>query len=168
MMTPRSGPPSPVTAGSVATMAAAASRMTLKVPTRLIWMTRLKVSSGSTPSRPSTLPGVAIPAQLTTIRSGPSAAAASTAAWTWSSLVTSAGTKTAVLAGFGVPASGASGRGVPEALSRAANASPAEPGRSTSTTEAPASNSRLAVAAPRPEAPPVISATVPLTSMHPP
>ena len=95
MMTPRSGPPSSVTAGSVAAMAAAASRITLKVPTRLIWMTRLKVSSGSTPSRPRTLPGVAMPAQFTTMRSGPRATAASTAACTWSSLVTSAGTKTA-------------------------------------------------------------------------
>ena len=73
MMTPRSGPPSSVTAGSVAAIAAAARRITLKVPTRLIWMTRLKVSSGSTPSRPRTLPGVAMPAQFTTIRSGPSA-----------------------------------------------------------------------------------------------
>ena len=107
MMTPRSGPPSSVTAGSVATIAAAARRMTLKVPTRLIWMTRLKFSSGSTPSRPSTLPGVAIPAQLTTIRSGPRATAASTAACTSSSLVTSAGTKTARLAGCVVlPAGG--------------------------------------------------------------
>ncbi len=57
---------------------------------------------------------------------------------------------------------------LPWAFSSAANAAPAEPGRSTRTTEAPASNRRRAVAAPRPEAPPVISATVPLMSMHPP
>ncbi|MNI71820.1 hypothetical protein D3C73_1277190 [compost metagenome] len=76
-------------------MAAAAKRITLKVPTRLICMTLLKVSSGSTPSRPRTFPGVAIPAQLTTMRSGPKAMAAWTAAWIWDSLVTSAGAKTA-------------------------------------------------------------------------
>jgi hypothetical protein len=64
----------------VAAIAAAASRTTLKVPTRLIWMTRWKVSSGSTPSRPRTLPGVAMPAQFTTILNGPSPTAASTAA----------------------------------------------------------------------------------------
>ncbi|MDI2023515.1 hypothetical protein PJL18_04063 [Paenarthrobacter nicotinovorans] len=96
MMTPRSGPPSPVVTGSVSTMAAAASRITLNVPMRFIWITLLKVSKGRTPSRPRTFPGVAIPAQLTTMRSGPSDVAASTAAWTWASLVTSAGAKTAL------------------------------------------------------------------------
>ncbi len=35
MMTPRSGPPSSVTTGSVAAIAAAARRITLNVPTRL-------------------------------------------------------------------------------------------------------------------------------------
>ena len=76
MMTPRSAVTNSPVTGSVAAMAAAASRSTLKVPTRLIWMTLLKLSSGSTPSRPSTLPGVATPAQFTTTRSGPSSVAA--------------------------------------------------------------------------------------------
>jgi hypothetical protein len=123
-----------------------------------------------------------MPAQLTTIRNGPSAVAASTAACTPASLVTSAGTKTADFPGL-------PSRPLPPPLfkpalfkaalfkaalfsaplfSSSANAAPAEDGRSTSTTVAPSSNSLRAVAAPRPEAPPVTSATLPVTSIHPP
>ena len=57
-------------------MAAAASRSTLKVPTRLISITRRKSSSGSTPRLPTTRPGVATPAQLTAARSMPKSPAA--------------------------------------------------------------------------------------------
>ena len=87
--------------GSVAAMRAAASRSTLNVPTRLTRTTRSNASSGSTPPRPSTLPGVAMPAQFTTTRSGPRASAASRAAVTAASSVTSAGAKTAALAELG-------------------------------------------------------------------
>ena len=50
--------------GSLSIMAAAASRSTLKVPTRLMSITVRKVSSGSTPRLPITRPGVATPAQF--------------------------------------------------------------------------------------------------------
>ncbi len=87
-------PRSPST-GSVCIIAAAASRMTLKVPTRLTCTTWEKAASGSGPFLPTTLPGVPTPAQLTTTRSGARADAASTAACTAASSVTSVATNSA-------------------------------------------------------------------------
>src|SRR5947209_11374978 len=135
-MTPRS----PSTA-SLSTMRATASRMTLNVPIRLTVTTRANCSSGSTPSRPSTRPGVPMPAQLTTIRNGPADAAASTACCTDTSSVTSTATN--------VP---------PISFARSA---PGEWGRSAITTWAPAAASSVAVATPRPLAPPVTIALLP-------
>src|SRR4051812_5156169 len=128
-------------------MRAAASRSTLNVPTRLIRTTRSKASSGSTPERPTTRPAVATPAQLTTTRNGPRASARSSAAEIAASSVTSAGAKTAA------------------SPIAAAACSRSPPGRSTTTTFAPAAASRVAVARPRPEAPPVTRATASLISM---
>ena len=61
------------------------------MPIRLTSITCRNVASGNGPLRPTTRPGVAIPAQVTTTRSVPSAAAASRAAVTAASSVTSAG-----------------------------------------------------------------------------
>ena len=57
--------------GSLSIMAWAASRSTLKVPTRLISITVRKSSSGSSPRLLITRPGVATPAQLTATRNTP-------------------------------------------------------------------------------------------------
>ncbi len=86
-----------------------------------------------------------IPAQFTRTRSGPSSLAASIAAITSSVLVTSAWTKTP-----------------PTSL---ATASPLASFMSSTTTRAPRSASRRAVASPSPDAPPVTIAEHPLMSM---
>ena len=52
-------------------MAWAASRIALKVPTRLTLMTRMKSSSGCGPSRPTTRLAGPMPAQLMRMRAGP-------------------------------------------------------------------------------------------------
>src|SRR4051812_23072677 len=135
-MTPRS----PST-GSLSTIAATASRMTLKVPIRLTRTTFSKASSGSTPCLPSTRPGVPMPAQLTTIRNGASPVAVCTACWTPASSVTSSPAKLPPIS--------------------FARSSPGDEGRSAMTTCAPASASALAVARPNPLAPPVTIAEQP-------
>src|SRR5664279_5303913 len=136
-MTPRS--PS---AGSFSSIAAAARRTTLKVPIRLMSMTFRKALRSMGPFLPTSRPGVPTPAQLTTIRRSPSSWAAAIAACTWASSRTSVAQKRTL------------------APSSAARASPGDEGRSMMTTAAPPSCSRRVVASPRPEAPPVTSATV--------
>ena len=104
MMTPRSGPPSSVAAGSVAAMAAAASRMTLKVPTRLIWMTRLKRFQRQDAVAPQHLAGRGDPGAVHHDPQRPQGRGGVDGGLHLCSLVTSAGTKTAVLPAA-VPAS---------------------------------------------------------------
>src|SRR3954470_20156910 len=135
-MTPRS----PST-GSVSTIAAAASRITLKVPIRLIRTTFSNASSGSTPCLPSTRAGVPTPAQLTTIRSG---------AW-----------PTAVCTACCTPASSVTSRPAKLPPISFARSSPGDVGRSGRTTCAPALASSVAVANPNPLAPPVTIAEQP-------
>src|SRR5450631_502746 len=136
-MTPRS----PST-GLLPSIAAATRRSTLKVPTRLMSMTFRKSSRFIGPFLPTTRPGVPTPAQLTTTRKSPSSWAAEIAACTWLWSRTSAAQKRTLS---------------PSSLARV---SPGDEGRSTMTTAAPPSCSRRVVASPRPEAPPVTSATV--------
>ena len=57
-------------------MPAATSRIMLKVPIRLMRMTRSKSSSGIGPSRPTMRLAGPMPAQLTRMRAGPCSAAA--------------------------------------------------------------------------------------------
>src|SRR5450631_1846002 len=134
-------PRSPST-GSFAIMAAAASRTTLKVPIRLMSMTFRKSSRFIGPFLPTTRPGVPTPAQLTATRSSPSSWATAIAAPTWVSSRTSAAQNRTL------------------APSSSARAWPGDEGRSMITTAAPPSCSRRVVASPRPDAPPVTSATV--------
>ncbi len=136
-ITPRSS-----STGSLSSIATAARRMTLKVPTRLMSMVRWKSASGSGPLRPTTRPAVPMPAQFTVIRSSPIDRAASTAAWTEPSSRTSVGTNRT------------------RSPSSSASAAPGDDSRSTMTTCAPSAASRRVVAPPRPDAPPVTSATV--------
>jgi hypothetical protein len=56
----------PLLVGLVPTIAAAASRITLKVPTRFTWITFVNESSGWGPSLPTAFSAMATPAQLTT------------------------------------------------------------------------------------------------------
>src|SRR4051812_12860471 len=133
-------PRSPST-GSLSTIAATASRMTLKVPIRLTRTTFSNASSGSTPCLPSTRPGVPTPAQLTTMRSGAWPVAVCRACCTPASSVTSRPAK--------LP---------PISLARS---SPGDVGRSAMTTCAPALASSVAVASPSPLAPPVTIAEHP-------
>src|SRR3954468_9839132 len=135
-MTPRS----PST-GSVSTMAAVASRITLKVPIRLIRTTFSNASSGSTPCLPRTRAGVPTPAQLTTIRSG---------AW-----------PTAVCTACCTPASSVTSRPAKLPPMSFARSSPGDEGRSAMTTGAPAFPTSVAVAKPNPLAPPVTIAEQP-------
>ena len=123
--------------------------MQLNVPTRLTSMTFLKTSRSWAdsywPSRPMVRVAQPMPAAVTRARSGPSSLAASTAAMTWSASATSAWANTP-----------------PTSL---ATASPLSWFMSTTTTLAPRSASRRTVASPRPEAPPVTIAEMPLRSM---
>jgi len=136
MITPRSSP-----SGSVAAIRSAASRITLKVPTRLTLIARWKSANGNGPRLPTVLAALTMPAQLTATRRVPSDAARSSAADTDSGSVTS-------------PAANRTPSPRPAAAS-----SPAEVGRSNSTTRAPAARRARAVAKPSPDAPPVIKAT---------
>src|SRR5579859_3661400 len=145
-------PRSPST-GSCAAMRAAATRIVLKVPIRLIVITRENCSSGSGPSREIVRPAVPTPAQLTTMCRPPSCSnTAATAAVICSPLVTSAGVQIALPR---------------PALSSVATCWPGWLDRSTSATAAPFSTSSSAVARPSPEAPPVISAALPLMFILP-
>src|SRR3954454_7358111 len=133
-------PRSPST-GSVSTIAAAASRMTLNVPIRLIRTTFSNASSGSTPCLPSTRAGVPTPAQLMTIRSGAWPTAVCTAACTPASSVTSRPAKLPPIS--------------------FARSSPGDDGRAAVTTCGTALASSGAVARPTPLAPPVTIAEQP-------
>src|SRR5690606_34354652 len=129
--------------GSVLAMASAARRMTLKVPSRLTVMTVRNSSRSCGPFLDRMRPAQPTPAQLTTMRSGaPDSTTCATAAETSSWLVTSAGIR----------------------VTPAGTLSPArsiDAGTSRPKTVAPSSAKRLAVAAPRPLAPPVIMAAEP-------
>ena len=123
-------------------MAAAASRSTLKVPTRLTMTVLVKAprSCGS-PSRPTVRCAQPMPAQLTAIRSGRSLPVASAiAACTDASSVTSVRTKVVC------------------PPSSAASACPRSSCRSRMVTAAPLAASARVVASPSPEAPPVTTA----------
>ena len=85
--------PRPPSTGSVAAIAAAARRITLKVPIRLISITLVNCSSGIGCPLRTTRPGGPIPAQLTVTRNGPLPLATATASATASSSRTSAGAK---------------------------------------------------------------------------
>src|SRR5437763_1549651 len=125
-------PPCPsASAGSVRAIAAAAIRSRLKVPIRLMSMTRRKAArSCGVPSRATVRAAQPMPAQLTATRSGaPSPAAASTAACTDCSSATSVPTNSP-----------------PSSL---AVALPRSSFRSATTTRAPAAASSRAVAAPQ-------------------
>jgi hypothetical protein len=133
-ITPRSPPGS----GGCTLIFAAASRIALKVPTRLMFTAREKLASLCGPSRPTTRSPGATPAQLTRPWIAPNCATAkSTAACMDASSVTSHFTK----------------RTMPptcEAISL-----PAASFTSAMTTFPPFSASMLAVSEPRPEPPPV-------------
>jgi hypothetical protein len=132
--------------GSRFAIAAAASRSTLNVPTRLIPMTvRNSSRSCGLPVLSSVRDAQPTPAHDTATRSGPSAAASAIAASTCAASVTSA-------------------RANVWPSSRA-NALPRASSRSTTTTRAPPSTRRRAVAAPSPDAAPVTSATDPSSFM---
>ena len=100
------------------------------------------------PSLPMVRWGQPMPAQLTSTRTGPSSLAASTAAMTCSSSVTSVGANT------------------PPVAASTSLAFSSWWGRSTMTTFAPRSASLMAVASPRPDAPPVTIADAPAMSME--
>ncbi|MNN52666.1 hypothetical protein D3C81_1673780 [compost metagenome] len=149
MITPRSPP-----AVSSVSMPAAERAMQRKVPIRLIWMMRSKASdgkcliwSGASLERDAVLMALPVPAQLTRMRSWPMAARAlAKPASTSASEVTLTWQNTP-------PSSRAS-------------ASPFSTFRSNSATRTPCAASARAVAAPRPEAPPVTTAdTDALSSM---
>ena len=89
MQTPRS----PSSSGSLASIAAAASRSTLKVPIRFTRMTASNGSNECGPRLPAVFSAQPMPAQQTEIRSVP---AASTAAATCAASVTSHSTKRAL------------------------------------------------------------------------
>ena len=138
MQTPRSAPAS----GSFSIIAAAAVRRTLKVPIRLTLITVSKCSRSWAPRERAMRSAQPIPAQQTEIRSPSGAAAArSTAAATAAGSVTSTGRNSPPIS--------------------AARSLPRSASRSAITTFAPATASERAVASPRPEAPPVISAPAP-------
>src|SRR5215218_4359585 len=128
-------------------MASAASRVRLKVPTRLTWTTVTNLASEWGPWRPRTRSAGAIPAQLTAAYSPPSpSAAAATAARALSSSVTSAATNRA------------------RSPSPSATCLPRSASTSATTTEPPASTTIRAVAAPSPDPPPVTSTVLPAIS----
>ncbi len=128
-MTPRS----PAAFGCPFAIATAASRIMLKVPIRLMPMTRAKVASACGPSFFTVRSAMAIPAQFTSPCRPPKPfSAASTAAWPSASAVTSHFTKRA------------------PAPSAFASASPLSAWRSAMTTRAPLSASILTVPSPEP------------------
>src|SRR5215470_1609088 len=142
MMTPRS----PSASGGRLCMSAAASRIMLKVPIRLMLMTCANSASGIGPSRPTMRLAGPMPAQLMRMRAAPCLPRASaSAAAAPSALVTSQRTA------------------MPPILSATARA----PSRLTSrqATLTPERARSAAVAAPSPEAPPVTIAACPFMSM---
>src|SRR5581483_3560783 len=142
-------PRSPSAFGAFFAICAAASRITLNVPIRLISITLVKIASGIGPSRPTVFIAAPTPAQLTATWIVPKRATAfPIAALTSASLVTSAGAKRT------------------RSPSSAATLSPAAPGRSTITARPPAPTSSWTVARPSPDAPPVTNATVSAVRMR--
>jgi hypothetical protein len=140
-------PRSPSASGGSVSMPAADLAMQRKVPTRLIWMMRSKLAVGKARispvvlSRLAVLMALPVPAQLIRMRSWPWAARAlAKPASTWSSDVTSTAQNTPP--------------------SSCASASPALALRSNKATFTPCAARRRAVAAPRPDAPPVITAAM--------
>ena len=132
----------PSSSGSAAAISAAARRSMLKVPIRLMRMTRSNASSARGPLRPMMRPAVPTPAQFTRMRQGPWAVrAAAMAASPDGPLETS--------------------QAMPMPPKRAALASAAASLMSSTATLQPPSASSFAVAAPRPEAPPVTTAASP-------
>ncbi len=81
-------PRSPPASGSFSDIAVAARRRTLKVPIRFTFTTLEKISRSWGPCFETVRWAQPMPAQQTEIRSPPSAAAASTAAWTCSASIT--------------------------------------------------------------------------------
>ena len=143
-MTPRS----PLAWGSTVAMAEAALVMTLNVPMTLrFWMNSKGCRSWGEPSRLMTRPTQPVPAQLTAIRRLPPSAAWSTARWASAGSVTSPPTKLAA-----------------EPID-ATTSLPRSSFRSNTVTRTPSLASLRAVASPRPEAPPVMMAELPLISM---
>src|SRR3954471_18087654 len=134
-------PRSPSSSGAVPSIALAARRSTLNVPIRFTRITVSKGSSACGPRLPAVFSAHAIPAQQMEIRSPSWPAACATAASTCAASVTSACTKLAP--------------------SSSAVAAPRSGLRSAIVTRAPASTSRRAVAAPRPDAPPATGAFTP-------
>ena len=135
-------------------MPAALLAMQRKVPTRLIWMIMLKRSVGNdlispvSRSRLAVRAALPVPAQLTRMRSCPTAARdLAKAASTCSSLVTSHGQKTP-----------------PPISSSSFSALSFCRSRSKMAILTPCAASARAVASPRPEAPPVITAVMVLSS----
>ena len=139
-------PRSPSGPGSLAAMASAARRVTLKVPTRLTWTTVANRSSECGPWRPRTRSAGAIPAQLTAACRPPPSTAAATASRTLASSVTSVATNRA------------------RSPSSAATRSPRSRSTSARTTDPPRSTTIRAVAAPSPDPPPVTSTVLPVMS----
>src|SRR6266516_988231 len=134
-------------AGSVRAIAAAAIRIRLNVPIRLMSKTLRNVARlCGAPSRFTVRSAQPMPAQFTTVRSGaPVAVAAPTAA------ATDASSDTSVLTNSPPVSS--------------ATVLPRSSFRSAMTTALPAAASARAVASPRPLAPPEMIAAVPLSSM---
>src|SRR5688572_24869784 len=133
-------PRSPPAKGGCTLILAAARRITLNVPVRLMRTARSNVASAWGPVFPTTRSPGATPAQLIAPWMAPKAEAqSSTAAWTWASSVTSVFTKRA---------------------SAPAADQPAASFKSAMTTLPPASASMRAVAAPRPEPPPATRNTL--------
>src|SRR3984885_5203212 len=145
MTTPRS----PSTGSSLA-ISAAARRIMLKVPMRLTRITFSKSASGCGPSRPTTRLATPMPAQLTSTRAAPCAAAAlASAAPAEASSATSPATARPPIA--------------------LAASSAAAGLRSKTVTFAPLAASASAVARPSPEPPPVTIAATPVSFIaHPP
>src|SRR5262249_48967548 len=140
-------PRSPLGSGSRESIPCAEIAMQRNVPTRLIWMMKLKASVGKrrvSPdflSRPAVLIALPVPAQLTRMRSCPFAVRAFSNAFnTLSSSVTFASQKTPPIS--------------------TATFSPLVLFMSRSATLTPLAASARAVASPRPEAPPVITAEI--------
>ena len=143
MITPRS----PSSSGSTVARSAPTRRIRLKLPIRLILMTRSKSASGMGPSRPTMRLAGPMPAQLTRMRAGPCA---------WRACATAA------------TALSESATSQPMAMPPAFSATARAPSRLTSRTAtlAPACASASAAAAPSPEPPPVTIAACPLMSME--
>src|SRR6478752_3212325 len=138
-------PRSPVDSGSFLPIASAASRIMLKLPTRLTMMVLVYTPRLWAPFLPTVFSAGAMPAQLTRPISLPRDTALATTAWPSASWLTSHLTKAPPIS--------------------LAMASPFSTCMSAMTTFAPSAASMRAVPSPRPDAPPVTMKTLPLMSM---